>query len=213
MNIRDVDLNALADRIYSEGVLSDNDVSLANRILFDNGSEDRPCGDIVLVLGNPTCVDDRIIRGVEIARDCKAKYIVLSGGVLLPGSDKTEAIAMRDFCLSIGLPQQQIIVENKSTTTYENIIFSAPIVANLGIANPQIVVVSSSSHIRRVAMNCKKYSDIYPFGSKFRFAQSIHFSCDPNTWFMQVLARKTVATELRLIDEYIYKNGYSVFDI
>ena len=212
MNVKNINLDELADNLLIGSPIPDDHIELINRILFKPNDKYLDC-DIVMVLGNPTCLEDRIVKAIEIMQKYSAKYILLSGGVFLPQSIQTEALGMYNFCINCGIPKEKIIIENESTTTRENIILSAPLVSALNFSNPHIVTVSSATHIRRVSMNFEKFKRLFPKNSTFSFCQSIHSSCDPSCWFLYDKAKKIVATELRLIKRYIYEYNYSSFDV
>ena len=213
LNIRDVNLRKLADKLVGSGPLSADDIALVNRILFSDNGGNLSAGDVVMVLGNPTCLEDRIVKAVEIMQKSMANYILLSGGVFLPQSIQTEALGMYDFCIHSGIPKEKILIENESTTTRENIILSAPIIEKLNLVHPKIIVVSSASHMRRVKMNIEKFKMLFPENATFTFVPSIHSSCNPSDWFLYEEARKTVSTELQLIECYISEYHYSSFEI
>lgn len=213
MNVKEVDFEQLVHRIKQNEVLSNRDIEIVNNILFQSMSEESSVGDIIFVPGNPACLEDRIVKAVSLLKKGNAEYIVLSGGVMIPNSIHTEAEAMYRYCIDMGIKKEKIVVENLSTTTIENVVFCAPLIANLNIENPRVIVVSSATHIRRVLMNFQKYCELYPEGITISASQSIHPSCNPKTWFEFSEARDVVATELALIDRYISKDGYSSFEI
>ena len=61
----------------------------------------------------------------------------------------TEAQAMCDYLLSKGIPQDIIIKEDKSTTTYENFVFSTEILKEKLGEDYSVAFVSNSFHIYR----------------------------------------------------------------
>ena len=93
-------------------------------------------------INNVKTVDTMIILGAKVNRDGVSKTlklrldkaieyynkdkdinIIVSGG---QGKDEvmTEALAMKNYLLENGVDEKNIILENKATTTLENIIFS-----------------------------------------------------------------------------------------
>lgn len=213
MNISNVNIKAIVNKLTNSSQLSSYDVKLINRILFSNENKLSFHADVIIVLGNPTCLEDRIVKAVELMRKGFAEYIVLSGGVLIPQSSQTESISMYQYCLDFGLPKERIIVENESTTTRENIILSAHLISNLDLSNPRIVAISSATHIRRVMMNFDKFKFLFPANSTFDFIHSIHPSCSPYDWFLYSNAKQTVATELLIIEQYLSEYNYPSFEI
>lgn len=212
MNIKVIDIDSLVCRLNTDAIVSESDVDIANRILFGFDNISSPQGDVVFVPGNPTCVEDRIVKAVDLIQNGIASTIVLSGGVLIPNSELTEAEAMKKYCLSAGLDDSQMIIENKSTITHENIIYSAPLINSLSFDCTRIIAVTSATHMRRVLMNFDKYRSLYSNGTSIVAHQSIHLSCDPSNWYENLSTRKIVATEISIIKNYIYNDGYTDFD-
>lgn len=75
--------------------------------------------------------------------------LVLSGGATADGGP-TEAAAMAAHLGLLGVPAGDLLLEERSTTTQENLAHSAALLAGRGLAAP-VVVVTSDFHVRRVA--------------------------------------------------------------
>lgn len=98
----------------------------------------------------------RIDKAVQLwERQGKAGYFVVSGG---QGSDEviSEAEAMsRYLCKKYGVPAQQILVEDRSTTTRENLKFSALVISEHVKAHPEdagrVALVTSDYHVFRAS--------------------------------------------------------------
>ncbi|MFC6171704.1 YdcF family protein [Loigolactobacillus jiayinensis] len=88
----------------------------------------------------------RVQRAAQIYQQRKC-YLVLSGG---QGSDEplTEAQAMANVLLKLGVPAAQLILEDRSTSTLENLQFS---LAKLP-TNSTIGVLTSDFHLLRAAL-------------------------------------------------------------
>ena len=217
MNIREIHLDNLLEtmayHIENRRVLDDQTIELVDRILFGYENRKAPKGDIIFVFGNPTCLDDRIVKAVELLKAEKASRILLSGGVLLPGSDLTEALAMKKYCLENGILDDRILLENKSTTTYENVLFSAPLINSLGKKDIRIIAVSSATHMRRVLMNFHKFGSLYPSDMTVVPCHSIHPTCSPKTWYQSESSMRIVLKELSILKEYLYVDLYPDFEI
>ena len=79
--------------------------------------------------GSPTPIlRNRIDRAVEFAKEQfadtgKQTVFVPSGG---QGSDEviSEAESMKRYLIAQGIPEEQILIENKSVNTYQNMLFS-----------------------------------------------------------------------------------------
>ena len=122
----------------------------------------------IIVLGSglidgekvPKLLSDRIDKAIQIyKKSLVPSKIVLSGG---QGSDEkiSEAEAMKRYCIEKGIPDEDLIKEDKSTTTYENLNNSKAIInSRSGVKN--IILVTSNYHVyralrysRKIKMNC-----------------------------------------------------------
>ena len=99
-----------------------------------------------------------LLRGrVDRAHDLwvaqgKQAILVPSGG---QGADEviSEAEAMARYLRSLGVPDSQIILEDSSTTTWENLINSRDLIAGLAQGgSPRSALVTSDYHVFRTAM-------------------------------------------------------------
>ena len=93
----------------------------------------------------------RCDKALEFFLREKPKKVLLSGGAPNKKADRTEADAMKEYLIEKGVPQDKIIVEDKSLTTFQNAKFSAPIIKEL---KPQkVFVCSSNMHLKRIYLN------------------------------------------------------------
>jgi len=116
--------------------------------------EDDPRGTgncAVLVLGHPTRADGtpdpiqgfRVEAGVEAFRRNGCEALVLSGGAAHNGY--VEAETMAELARRSCVPSTALIVEGKSTTTWENIGCSTPLLRGYD----RVLIVSESLHALR----------------------------------------------------------------
>lgn len=80
--------------------------------------------------------------------------IIVSGG---QGSDElvSEAFAMKKYILSQNIPEEDIIMEDKSTTTYENLKFSKVIMDNTK-EKYSCIFVTNNYHVFRASIFARK---------------------------------------------------------
>ena len=105
----------------------------------------------------------RLDLALKLYRRSKGKaLLIVSGG---QGSDETvsEAAAMRDYLLEKGVSAEQILLEDQSHSTKENLSFSARILAERG-AGGRVALVTSDYHVFRclwiakeLAFRCKGF--------------------------------------------------------
>ena len=96
----------------------------------------------------------RLNKAVEYFKENPDTIFIVSGG---QGKDEliSEAEAMEIYLSERGIPIKNIIKEDKSTSTYENLKFSDKIIKEKEITG-DIAVMSNSFHMYRVKMISKK---------------------------------------------------------
>ena len=213
MDITQINLLNLKYKIDNHIYLSEMERDVLYRLFLSFIHEKPVLCDVIIVLGNPTCVDTRLPTAIDICHNYTNASIILCGGVCLPGKPITEAEAMKEACVNAGINCERIHLENNSTTTKENIIFAAPIVESLCIDEPNIVVVSSFSHMRRVMMNFIQYKDLFPRKTKIIPIASKMPGMGSDFCLLDDSVINEVSMELGYIHEYIYDLGYNSFSV
>ncbi len=89
---------------------------------------------------------DRLWHAARLFRAGKASQIILSGGSLNTG-DGSEAEAMRQFMLDLGIPASVMSLESGSENTAGNARLTAEMLAKQGIT--EILLVTSALHMPR----------------------------------------------------------------
>ena len=89
----------------------------------------------------------RLDKAIEYYNYNKDINIIVSGG---QGKDEimTEALAMKNYLVENNVDEEKIILEDKATTTLENIIFSKEIIEGLNLG-ARILIVTSDYHLFR----------------------------------------------------------------
>jgi uncharacterized SAM-binding protein YcdF (DUF218 family) len=134
-------------------------LALAKR-LWDYHHVDHPLEktDCILVLGSH---DMRVAaRGAELYLQGWAPLLVFSGGLgnLTQGIwDVTEADRFAEAALRMGVPKAAILVENESTNTGENILFTQRLLKEKKIDPPSFLVVQKPYMERRSFATFKKH--------------------------------------------------------
>lgn len=101
--------------------------------------------------GTPTpLLKGRIDRAIKFENEQfektgKHSVFVPSGG---QGSDEiiSEAQSMKDYLLSQGIPDEQVVMENKSVNTYQNMLFSKGVIQNDSKALPDVNIGFSTTN-------------------------------------------------------------------
>lgn len=106
--------------------------------------------DCIIVLGSH---DTRVAeRGAEIFLQGLAPVMVFSGylGALTLGNwERPEAEIFAEIALKMGVPEDKIMIESKSTNTGENFIFSKALLSEKGIRPKRIIAVQKPYMERR----------------------------------------------------------------
>lgn len=112
-------------------------------------------------------LDKAILNYNETGKD---SYIIVSGGQG-PDEDLSEAEAMKNYLSDKGIPIDKIIMENKSTSTYENFKFSKVKIeehSNKEVRDLNIKVVTTDFHALRSNLIAKRtgYGEVNFYTSK-----------------------------------------------
>ena len=120
--------------------------------------------DVVIVLGAklwPDGPSPALKRRLDKALDYVSTHpnaeIIVSGG---QGHDEytSEAQAMADYLLEQGCAPERIHLEDKATSTAENLRFSMAVMRSLGYdpAETPVAVVSNDFHLTRTRLLCRR---------------------------------------------------------
>lgn len=112
---------------------------------------------------------NRFLNAYELYRTGKVKKLLLSGGSGdLLQEDRGEAVKVREFLIRIGVPPDDIIVENDSRNTHENAVFTRQQL-QAGYPGARCLLITSAWHMRR-ALGCFKKAGVEctPFSVDFQ---------------------------------------------
>jgi uncharacterized SAM-binding protein YcdF (DUF218 family) len=130
------------------------------RTVLSGRTVPRPGAGAVVVLGAgleddavPPLLAGRLDRAALLHRAGSAAerppLLVVAGGVTANGG-RSEAAAMAAYLSGLGVPPPDLVLEDRSTTTEENLLYSVALLAERGVA-PPVVVVTSDFHVWRAA--------------------------------------------------------------
>jgi len=102
----------------------------------------------------------RIDKGIELLSWNPKALLIMSGGQG-PGEDLAEGRAMADYAVQKGIDKDKIIVEGRSRSTDENLLFSRELMSG---EKPRVILVTTAYHVfralllaRRQGMKCVGY--------------------------------------------------------
>jgi len=154
--------------------------------------------DCIIVLGARVWPDGRMsntliyrcVRALEIHRMYPGAVLILSGG---QGRDepRSEAQAMAEYMRNRGVPENSILLEDKSRSTAENLRFSMEIMANRGFETA--IIVTSDYHAERalnmardLGINACAAAAQSPAKLKSRIKRTVQ---EPISWIKYLLMR------------------------
>ena len=114
-------------------------------------SEMKPA-DCIVGFGNYNC--DIGIRAAELYHAGFAKKVLFSGGLgrnTLGLQSTTEAERFAETAMNFGVPERDILIENRSTNTAENILFTKKLLEEHGIFAKCLIGVHQPFMERRIA--------------------------------------------------------------
>ncbi|MEO6883180.1 MAG: YdcF family protein [Bacteroidia bacterium] len=146
--------------------------------------------DVGIVLGGMTDYDiklkrlqfqrsgDRLFQAIELYKKGIIQKILISGGsgsILHP--DILEASLLKNYLVEIGIPQADILVEDKSKNTHENALFSKAILEQNSVGK-KYLLITSAFHMRR-ALGCfqKQGISVVPYSTD-RYSGPIKWEFD-----------------------------------
>lgn len=99
---------------------------------------------------------ERLEYALQLIEDGTVDKLILTGGLDQNGSTKTEAEGMRDYLIDRGVTADKLLLENKATSTLENLLFSQEIAAENKLT--KLVIITHDYHAAR-AREVAKFLD------------------------------------------------------
>lgn len=154
--------------------------------------------DIIMTLAGDSN-GERVAQAVKLLKLGYAPKILMSGGPAI--WNMTYAENMRLQATSLGVKNQDVIVQDKSMSTIEDIKFSLPILKRLKVK--KLILVTSPTHIRRASLVAHKYYDregirviVYPVQKS---------SFNPDKWWTRHEDVQPVIWEYIALVQYLLK--------
>lgn len=126
------------------------------------GTQPEKGADALIVLGGGVkgnvatiAVQSRLDAALDYLRENPDTVVVVSGG---QGRQETvsEASVMSAYLVDHGLDKSRVVEENKSTSTWENFVYSKAILDQKFKRNYKVVYVTNEFHIYRAGLTAKK---------------------------------------------------------
>ncbi len=117
------------------------------------------CFEVIVVFGAGLFQDVisrslkvRLDKAYQLAIQCPLAIIIVTGG---QGKNETvsEALAMADYLIQKGIASERIILEDQSTTSYENLVYA---LKKYDFRQQKTALVSNQFHLYRIEKLAKK---------------------------------------------------------
>jgi len=99
---------------------------------------------------------DRFVEGLYLKSSGRVTHLIISGGNNRPGTSSfTEAKWVKKIMLDMHYPDSAVLIEQRSTNTNENVIFTKQLLDSSQL-KPPYLLVTSAFHMRRALYIFKK---------------------------------------------------------
>lgn len=115
-----------------------------------------------LVIGEETPSEhllERIRTAAEYLKENTSCFVVPCGGCFRDGQKKSEALIIKEHLVELGIDEERFILEDKSTTTFENFENAFEVIKAHSGRNPnemKIAFLSSDYHLYRAGIIAKR---------------------------------------------------------
>lgn len=131
-------------------------------VLANMKKQEKADSDYVIVLGagvhgtRPSRIlNQRITAAYDFLITYPQTKAILSGGQG-PGEDLSEALCMKNELVKKGIDENRLIIEDRSTSTRENLKFSKKIIDENSPNTTKITIISSDTHLYRASIIAKE---------------------------------------------------------
>lgn len=180
---------------------------IIKKVLFSTIKSEFLEADCLIIFGChlKPLLDERLECAIKILKSKKIDTILLTGGIGINGNFN-ESEYMKKALLNFGIAENKILVDDRSTTTEENIVNSIQILRDTNlINNKKIVLVSNQAHLRRIGMELKKQLNGDKFDIIYEYPENSIISFDnvKNDNDLRNLATNEVKKIIRFIEQGI----------
>lgn len=191
--------------------LTDNDIQ---NIVYQGIKDSNKNTTYGLVFGNSMLIKERVRTAVEAYQKGRIKKVIFTGGVGGVSNQNhlttSEASQMKKLALASGLPEEDIILEEDSNNTFENISNSLKLLPK---SLNSLAIITSEFHLKRCLGILKKdylHLDIITIPSKDGFSDSDNWHLSDLTWNS---GRSLATYEAKLLIKYAKEGKIYNFEI
>lgn len=176
----------------------DTEISKITKYIFIESKPEK--ADLVFVFG--TRHKEVVLKVFELYKNKLISKILISGGKNRI-THENEADMLSQELIRLGIKKEDILLEDESTNSLENVLFSKKVIEEkIGFNNiKKMIVVTKNYHIRRALMTIKKH---FPKNIEI-LPVSYDIGFNKENWFNDEVDKKKVFSEYNKIKEYLEK--------
>lgn len=178
--------------------------------ILDNGESTK----YGIVFGNSMLIKERVSAAVEAYQNGRIQKIIFSGGVNGVSNQNNdpipEAIKMKDLAISMGALEEDILVDDTSNNSFENVSNSFKLIKE---KIDSIAIITSEFHLKRcMGIILKEYPNlnVILIPAKDGFTDSNNWFLSDNSWNT---GRSLATYEANLLVKYAKEDKIADLDI
>ena len=192
-----------------DSILNDQEI---NKIVYSDILDDQKNSEYALVFGNQMLMKNRVATAVAVYQKGRVKKLVFMGGINGMSNQDTltipEAIKMKEIALNLGVKEKDILIEDRSNNTFENIENAMNLLPN---NMDHITIVTSEFHLKRCYAILKKNHpniSVTMIASKDGVSDQENWFLSDNSWNS---GRSLATYEAHLLVKYAKEN--KIYDL
>jgi uncharacterized SAM-binding protein YcdF (DUF218 family) len=193
---------------------SDLSKEIVDKMLYEGFEDTGDRGDCIIVLGSNKAPKYRVPKAVSIYQDKRASKILLCGGTIRETESGflSEAEMMRKKALEMGIPDEDILIEELSKSTKENMLCAQLILERaFKLSNiNKILLVTTNYHIRRCLLMAQTYM---PSWIKFCPCPADDINTQRDNWYKNEKGYHRAKDEAWKIVCYVNEKSIPDFEI
>lgn len=177
-------------------------------LLYHHIEDDMRSGDCIFVPGSSKAVEYRLPKAIQLYNEGRAGKMLFSGGAIWEENSLTEAELLAEESMRQGVPDKDVLIENKSKHSKENVLASMLILDreyDLHLIR-RLIIVTAAIHMRRMHLIMQTYM---PSWIAFSLCTVEDRNTKEHNWFDNPHGRERVEKETSKLIDYV-KRGIIV---